>query len=57
MINDNRNTEIFETEGARRATGVSNIFTQKKDAPDSEERSQQNAPGIQKISNRKLLPG
>ena len=36
MINDNRNTEIFETEGARRATGVSNIFTQKKDAPDSE---------------------
>lgn len=36
MINNNGITEISETEGARRATGVSDISTPKKDAPDSE---------------------
>lgn len=36
MINNNGITEISETEGARRATGVSDIFTQKSNTPDSE---------------------
>ena len=36
MINDNRNTEIFETEGARRATGVSNNNSAHHDTPDPE---------------------
>jgi transposase-like protein len=38
MISNNVTTEISVTEGARRATGVTDISAQKKDAPDSEVR-------------------
>ncbi len=39
MISNNGTTEISVTEGARRATGVTDISTQKTDVPDSEVRA------------------
>jgi uncharacterized coiled-coil DUF342 family protein len=39
MISNNGTTEISVTEGARRATGVTDISAQKKDTPESEVRA------------------
>ena len=44
MISNNGTTEISVTEGARRATGVTDISIQKTDVPDSEVRVQIKRP-------------